>query len=306
MTNKDLIQQYVTTGRQLPEHQLKQLNTNQMKSYLRQRILAQEYSVPFQQYEYLLAPNEIKPYIIKSISTDQEFIEFLNGKTEKWYSTNGKTVYRYEPIIEFPTLVKMILESYNEETENPNIWAIKDYIAGMVSTPDNQDIFKIKTDTQEVYNILLSTPDYGKDKTDLDYVYTILGTTETLTPFKTFAKDKFEAYVKKLKNMSGETRLKRIGHIFGSSPIPNQIIELFDSYDSMGEDFLWYMSDNTFHDLLDTKHPLHRISLMPEKKIKSMVRNVIHRFSLGRPEEYAQGFTNPKEVMQIYNMYFDG
>lgn len=304
MTNKDLIHQYVSTGTQLPEHQLTQLNTNQLKSYFRQRILAQEYGVAFQQYEYLLAPDEIKPFIIKSIANDDEFIDFLNGKSPERYETEDRYYHRYEPKIDFAALIKMILESYTEETQNPNLWAIKEFIVGMVSTPENQKIYNIKADTQEIYNIMLSTPDCGKDKTEMNYIYYILKTTDTLTPFKTFAKDKFGAYLEILKNKSSDDKWEKFGNIFKTTPIPKQIIELSNTYDSMGDAFLWYMPNDVFYGLLDSKHPLHRISLIPEKKVKRMLHNVFTKYTQGNPEEYAQGFTNPKEVIQIYNMYY--
>jgi hypothetical protein len=304
MTPQDLIQQYATTGQQIPEDQLKQINTNLIKSYIRQRILAQEYGATFQQYEYILAPNEIKPLIIKSISSEQELTQFLNGKTKT--HTQLGTYYIYEPKIDFATLVKMILLSYSEENQNPNIWGIKDFIIGMVGEPANQKQFNINTNTQEIYNIILSTPDYGKDKTEMRYLYDMLKTTNDLTPFKTFAKDKLDEYAKILKNIPREARWEKFGYIYKTTPQPKQLIELFNQYDSMGDAFLWYIPDNIFFGLLHSDHPFERVSMIPEKKLIQLLKDNFTKYAFNNPEEHAQRFDNPKEVMQLYNKYSAG
>jgi hypothetical protein len=66
------------------------------------------------------------------------------------------------------------------------------------------------------------------------------------------------------------------------------------------------MTLDNFYDLLDSKHPLHKVSLMPEKRVKLFIIsifNLAQEYHLDDAKKYAKRFTNPKEVMQIYTMY---
>lgn len=56
MNNKDLITQYVNLGLRLPEHQVNQLPSNDLKSYLRMRII----SIGQMGYEYEILGYEYK------------------------------------------------------------------------------------------------------------------------------------------------------------------------------------------------------------------------------------------------------
>jgi hypothetical protein len=140
----------------------------------------------------------------------------------------------------------------------------------------------------------------------MHYIYDILRTTETTTPFKTFAKDKFEKYISYLNSIDITNRDDKLLGIFKSTPIPKQIIDLFNQYNSMADGFLEYMTLDNFYDLLDSKHPLHKVSLMPEKRVKLFIISIFNsaqKYYLDDAKKYAKSFTNPKEVMQIYTMY---
>ena len=74
MNNKDLIKQYVDTGRQLPEYQMDKLSNNDKKTYIRKRIISDD----LQEYEYKLLTTE---QIIMAIS------EKVKNKTSKYRVT---------------------------------------------------------------------------------------------------------------------------------------------------------------------------------------------------------------------------
>ena len=69
MNNKQLLQQYVDTGVQLPEYQIKSLPSDLLKTYIRKRLIAAEGGGGYlSDYEFkLLTPDQRFQYAIKSL-----------------------------------------------------------------------------------------------------------------------------------------------------------------------------------------------------------------------------------------------
>jgi hypothetical protein len=298
MTNKDLIQQYVSTGLQLPEHQVKQLNTNQFKSYIRLRMITHQQGEHIEQYEFILAPNDVKSVILKSFNDEMDFGEFLAGKTKK-FEDYARRRPIYKPAVDFKTIVKTVLDVSSEETSNRI--PLKRLFTAMSSTPDRQELWNINTDKKDIFDLCLSSPDFGKDK-NLYYVFQILCHTDTIESLTTFGKSKLDKYIQLLNDMEYKDKADKLSHIYNSTPIPEEIISLLNQYGLMGNAFLEWMDFDAFYDLLDTKNPLEKVNLIPEKPLKQLLTRLKKRM-LGTPEEYAKNFTNPKEIMQILNKY---
>jgi len=80
MSNKELIHQYVTTGRKVPEEQVKKLSTNNLSSYLRVRTMGGEKLAPF---EFYLLPHEKQSEYLASI--DSMDVRVLIQLTNHYY-----------------------------------------------------------------------------------------------------------------------------------------------------------------------------------------------------------------------------
>tara|TARA_R110000782_G_scaffold21110_1_gene56889 strand:- start:6918 stop:7691 length:774 start_codon:yes stop_codon:yes gene_type:complete len=76
MDNKDLIKQYVTIGVRIPKSQMVQLSNNDLKSYLRARIIANQgnegnYYAELLDYEYEKMDDNQKNTLIKTLDKDK-------------------------------------------------------------------------------------------------------------------------------------------------------------------------------------------------------------------------------------------
>jgi hypothetical protein len=227
-----------------------------------------------------------------------DFGEFLAGKTKK-FEDYARRRPIYKPAVDFKTIVKMVLDVSSEQTSNKI--PLKRLFTAMSSTPDRQELWSINTDKQDIFDLCLLTPDFGKDK-NLYYVFQILCYTDTIEPLKTFGKDKLDEYIRLLNEMEYADKEEKLSHIYSSTPIPKEIISLLDQYGLMGSTFLDWMDFDNFYDLLDAKNPLEKVNLIPEKTLKQLLTRLKKRM-LGEPEEFSKNFTNPEEVMQILNKY---
>ena len=78
MNNKQLLQQYVDTGVQLPEYQVRSLPPDFLKTYLRKRIIATENSsTGLADYEFeLITPDQRFQYWMKRVEAGVELPEY--------------------------------------------------------------------------------------------------------------------------------------------------------------------------------------------------------------------------------------
>ena len=76
MRNKDIIKQYVNTGKQITKYQFDKLNSSLLKSYYRKRIIS---SKPFSLYEFDKANDDVK----------NEYIDYaLNSQIDEYTAYN--------------------------------------------------------------------------------------------------------------------------------------------------------------------------------------------------------------------------
>jgi hypothetical protein len=82
MTNKDLLRQYADSGLRLPEHQVRSLPSNILKTYLRKRLIAAEQSAYYriEEYEYNFIPDEIRIKYFKQLIQS-----ILDGKYKEMF-----------------------------------------------------------------------------------------------------------------------------------------------------------------------------------------------------------------------------
>ncbi len=142
MTNKDLIKQYVDTGLSIPEYQFSKLGTNDLKTYLRKRIIAHNtvpddagYSRRLLSYDEL---NLLKPHV-KSLPK-------INTKP---YENSIFYLSYYGDI--FPELFDNISDELKKELSNASSHEITKILN---IRPDFITFFKDKLDKLFVYDII--------------------------------------------------------------------------------------------------------------------------------------------------------
>jgi len=117
MTNKDLIHQYITTGLALPDYQFNKLNPNQLKSYFRQRLIADSAMLELITESELLAmpPEQLAQFI--NNSEPERLANYLtlnrNQHKDKNANTLGSSAFN-----KFDQSIIRALYSYNDDTPN--------------------------------------------------------------------------------------------------------------------------------------------------------------------------------------------
>ena len=121
MNNKQLLQQYVDTGIELPEYQIKSLPSDLLKSYLRKRIIATE---SFDEY--------LSDYEFEFLTPEQRFQYVIKG-AEKGYNISDEQFELLTPDQRFQYVMKLVEKGYG----------VIDYEFELL-TPKQQKIFKDK------------------------------------------------------------------------------------------------------------------------------------------------------------------
>lgn len=308
MKAEDLIQQYITTGLRLPYHQMKQLNSNQLKSYLRTRLITIDYKPSYQQYEFVLAPVPVRKQMLSELA-DHELIDLLNGKTDIEHTTlMGTEYYPVEPIVDFATIVKMVLE-VSDEKSTAKFSELKNLIVNMVEDTHSQQIYKIEADQQQIYDLLLNSPDFNNDKKRMRYFENILATTDTYTPFKSGnGKQKLDTWgTTILFGLDNHKQKDILRYLFSKSSHPKELMTLLDQYDEAGSAYLEFMTFDEFLEIMETKHPLKFVELMKPKRSKYFV-NLLKKNaeeSYGGLERYIRTRDNKKETAFIFQHFAD-
>ena len=115
MDNKDLVRQYVNLGLRLPEHQVNQLSGNELKSYLRVRVISIS-SGPYGEsnellyYEYLKMDDRERNHLIKSLRVSS--IEYCM-MTLNWRGGNDDFVIRLVRLRSSEDILGVILSILN-------------------------------------------------------------------------------------------------------------------------------------------------------------------------------------------------
>jgi Fe-S oxidoreductase len=144
MNNKDLITQYATTsGRDIGEYQREKLNPNQLKSYIRQRVLAHNSDINANYRYNLLNSDELKLAInlgfnpninLYSFDNVNDLRTILSNKPEMISSVSKEqinklpSIFVYLLLKEHPSLIKYLYKVTNKDDE----WG-KDYGILLVS-----------------------------------------------------------------------------------------------------------------------------------------------------------------------------
>lgn len=119
MNNLDLIKQYVDTGIRLPEYQVKKLNNNLSKTYIRKRLFSLgENNDPdtwLKSYEFILLPENIKNDWFNKMS--KEMIIAFEDDPNDWFKygsvseTFEELLYKIKPSDELDNFIIMALRN---------------------------------------------------------------------------------------------------------------------------------------------------------------------------------------------------
>ncbi len=165
MNNKDLITQYATTsGRDIGEYQREKLNPNQLKSYIRQRVLAHNSEINSNYRYNLLNSDELKLAInlgfnpninLYSFDNVNDLRTILSNKPEIISSVSKEqinklpSIFVYLLLKEHPSLIKYLYQVTNKDDE----WG-KDYGILLVSLhPSLYPYFKKDFIGKDIYDI---------------------------------------------------------------------------------------------------------------------------------------------------------
>ena len=314
MTPQDLIQQYITSGNLLPYHQLKQLNPNQIKSYFRTRLITVEYKPTFQHYEFVLAPIPVRKEILKQ-TDDDAFVNLMNGRSYTYKTTQMNNIYYpVEPIVDFATMVKLVIECMDDNSVK-KIYDPKATITSMVDSEHSQRLYHVKADKEQIYDLLINSPDFGGDKENKSYIKNILATTDTYTFFKTdIGKRKLADYISTkltttntdydIQNVSKIRQNEILNSLIKTAPNPKELRDLLDQYNQLMTLHLEWISYDDFHEILDSNHPLKIIEIMNPKIVKKYIKHMkTYAETHGGEERYINIFTNRKEVKFIFQNF---
>jgi len=148
MNNKQLLQQYVDTGIQLPEYQVRSLPSDLLKTYIRKRLIAVEsYNAYLSDYEFeLFTPDHRFQYAMKLAEkgvhiSDEEF-ELLTPEQRFQYTMKMVEDGRFILTTQFELLTPDQQVQYVMKlAENGSYISEKEF---ELLTPDQQKIIKDK------------------------------------------------------------------------------------------------------------------------------------------------------------------
>lgn len=201
MNNRDLIKQYVDTGLKIPERQFNQLNSSELNTYLRKRLIVQEQSdtiadsISFFEYEKfnpeqklklvnITTDNNIRSILINFDYNDNSFIDTLiQHKDNEFIKENLYLLFRYSAN-EYTT-IKSAINKLGEDIDQNVVKDINRTLSDGYSDSDRIDILKDilkQYDELDLYNAPLDellTASHPEENDFIKYIVKSLEEKET-------------------------------------------------------------------------------------------------------------------------------